>query len=360
MSKTEALTQMFRRSIGVRIKDETEVIEGEVTEIQIDQNPTGAAPKTGRLTMKTTEMETIYDLGTKLIEMLSKERVVSGDVISIDKSSGKITKLGRSLSRAREYDNSSTSSNLNYIPCPDGELQKRKEIVHTVSLHEIDVINSRSQGFLALFSGDTGEIKPEVRYQINQKVLEWQQEGKAQIQPGVLFIDEVHMLDIECFSYLNRALEDQMSPIVIMASNRGITTIRGTKYKSPHGIPIDLLDRMLIITTSDEYTDEELLEILKIRAEEEDVLIEEEEALNALTTIAKTTSLRYALQLIITSGLIAMKQKRETVSIEDIKRAYSLFLDEKRSVEYLKEYQDSYMFHEEEGLSGKSTEMELN
>ena len=37
------------------------------------------------------------------------------------------------------------------------------QVVHTVTLHEIDVINSRTQGFLALFSGDTGEIKPEVR-----------------------------------------------------------------------------------------------------------------------------------------------------------------------------------------------------
>ena len=36
------------------------------------------------------------------------------------------------------------------------------QVVHTVTLHEIDVINSRTQGFLALFSGDTGEIKPEV------------------------------------------------------------------------------------------------------------------------------------------------------------------------------------------------------
>lgn len=40
------------------------------------------------------------------------------------------------------------------MQCPDGELQKRKEVVHTVSLHEIDVINSRTQGFLALFSGE--------------------------------------------------------------------------------------------------------------------------------------------------------------------------------------------------------------
>jgi len=34
-----------------------------------------------------------------------------------------------------------------------------------------------------------------------------------------------------------------------MATNRGITKIRGTNYLSPHGLPTDLLDRMLIITT---------------------------------------------------------------------------------------------------------------
>jgi len=41
ISKTEALTQSLRRSIGVRIKEETEVIEGEVVEIQIDRSLTG-------------------------------------------------------------------------------------------------------------------------------------------------------------------------------------------------------------------------------------------------------------------------------------------------------------------------------
>jgi len=140
-------------------------------------------------------------------------------------------------------------TNARFVQCPEGEIQKRKEIVHTVTLHEVDVINSRNQGFLALFSGETGEIKHEVRDQIDQKVVEWIQEGKAEVIPGVLFIDEVHMLDIECFSWLNRALENPNSPIVIMATNRGITTIRGTNYKSPHGIPIDLLDRLLIIST---------------------------------------------------------------------------------------------------------------
>jgi RuvB-like protein 2 len=76
------------------------------------------------------------------------------------------------------------------------------------------VINSRTQGFLALFAGgsislrvveslsltlrcptgDTGEIKSELRDQINTKVSDWREEGKAEIVPGVLFIDEVRLL----------------------------------------------------------------------------------------------------------------------------------------------------------------------
>lgn len=34
--------------------------------------------KVGKLTLKTTEMETIYDLGAKMIEALSKEKVQAG------------------------------------------------------------------------------------------------------------------------------------------------------------------------------------------------------------------------------------------------------------------------------------------
>ena len=62
------------------------------------------ATKTGKLTIKTKDMETIYDLGTKMIDSLSKEKVLAGDVISIDKASGKVSKLGRSFARSRDYD----------------------------------------------------------------------------------------------------------------------------------------------------------------------------------------------------------------------------------------------------------------
>ena len=341
MSRTEALTQAFRRSIGVRIMEETEIIEGEVVEIQVDE-PAGGGDKTGRLTLCTTEMETVYDLGAKMIEAMQKEQINAGDVITIDKASGKITKLGRSFTRSRDYD--AMGPQTRFVQCPEGELQKRKEIVHTVSLHEIDVINSRQQGFLALFAGDTGEIKAEVREQIDTKVAEWREEGKATIVPGVLFIDEVHMLDIECFSWLNRALESDLSPVLIIATNRGITKIRGTQYKSPHGIPIDLLDRLMIIST-ESYAEKEILRILEIRCEEEDVEMSRE-ALELLTKIGVETSLRYAIQMITVSWLCCQKRKGSEVLIEDIKRVYSLFVDIKRSTQFLMEYQKDFMFNE--------------
>ncbi|XP_026525376.1 ruvB-like 2 isoform X3 [Notechis scutatus] len=282
MSKTEALTQAFRRSIGVRIKEETEIIEGEVVEIQIDRPATGTGAKVGKLTLKTTEMETIYDLGTKMIESLTKEKVQAGQSLC-----------------------SALMENCKSV---------RKSCIQS---HYMKLMSSIAapKDFWRSFL--------------------------------VLFIDEVHMLDIECFSFLNRALESDMAPVLIMATNRGITRIRGTNYQSPHGIPIDLLDRMLIISTSP-YSDKETKQILKIRCEEEDVEMNED-AYTVLTRIGLETSLRYAIQLITAANLVCRKRKGTEVQVDDIKRVYSLFLDESRSTQYMKEYQDAFMFNELKG-----------
>lgn len=338
MSKTEALTQAFRKSIGVRIKEESEIIEGEVVEIQIDRSVSGGN-KQGKLTIKTTDMETVYDMGTKMIDSMTKEKVMAGDVISIDKSSGKISKLGRSYTRSRDYD--AMGQDTKFVQCPDGELQVRKEVVHTVSLHEIDVINSRTQGFLALFSGDTGEIRSEIRDQINTKVGEWKEEGKAEIIPGVLFIDEVHMLDIECFSYINRALEAELAPIVIMASNRGNARIRGTDYRSPHGLPLDFLDRVVIISTQP-YSSADISQIIAIRAQEEEVDLSGD-ALALLTKIGQEAGLRYASNLITTSTLLSQKRKAKEVSIDDVQRSFRLFYDPARSAKFVTDFEKSFI-----------------
>ena len=58
-----------------------------------------------------------------------------------------------------------------------------------------------------------------------QVVNRYIDQGVAELVPGVLFIDEVLMLDIECVTYLNRALESSLAPIVIFATNRGICQV---------------------------------------------------------------------------------------------------------------------------------------
>lgn len=175
-------------------------------------------------------------------------------------------------------------------------------------------------------------------------MAEWREEGRATIVPGVLFIDEVHMLDMECFSFLNRALESEMAPVLVIATNRGIAKIRGTEYKSPHGVPLDLLDRLMIVSTTP-YEQEDVHSILKVRCEEEDVEMADD-ALVLLTRIGMETSLRYAIHMIIAASLVAEKRKSSEVEIEDIKRVYNLFVDVKRSTQFLMEYQKEFMYNE--------------
>jgi RuvB-like protein 2 len=84
-------------------------------------------------------METVYDLGQKMIESLTNEKVQAGfgkiiflhlivfnvdfiiillllfrDIITIDKATGRISRLGRSFTRARDYDAMGPQVNNNF------------------------------------------------------------------------------------------------------------------------------------------------------------------------------------------------------------------------------------------------------
>lgn len=72
------------------------------------------------------------------------------------------------------------------------------------------------------------------------------------------------------------------------------------------------------------------------------------DALQVLTSMAASTTLRYALNLISCASLIARKRKAEEVDKDDLRRAYTYFMDEKRSVQWLKEQQGNLMFEETE------------
>merc|ERR1712022_109340 len=191
---------------------------------------------------------------------------------------GAVKRVGRSDAYASEFDLEAEE----YVPLPKGDVHKKKEIVQDVTLHDLDTANAKPQGGQDIVSVMNNMLKPrkteiteKLRLEINKVVNRYIDQGVAELVPGVLFIDEVHMLDIECFTYLNRALESTLSPIVVFATNRGMCAIRGTEVLAPHGVPVDLLDRLMIIRTMP-YSVDEIVQVLSIRAQTESLTMNQE------------------------------------------------------------------------------------
>lgn len=327
--------------------------------------------------LKTSKGSKQLRLDPSIFEALQKEKVSVGDVIYIEANNGAVKRVGRSDVYASEFDLEADE----YVPVPKGDVHKKKEIVQDVTLHDLDMSNARPQGGQDILSvmGQLAkpkktEITEKLRSEINRVVNRYIDQGVAELVPGVLFIDEVsvlfifimcnvesnliaslsphcictdlmlfffslsfvqqvHMLDIECFTFLNRTLESPLSPIVVFATNRGVCTIRGTDVLAPHGVPVDLLDRMLIIRTMP-YSLEEMVQIVSIRAETEQIQVDEE-ALAAMGEIGARTSLRYAVQLLTPGNIIAQTAGREIINASDVEEVDELFKDAKASAKLL-------------------------
>jgi len=341
IKKTEVLMEHFRRAIGLRIKENKEVYEGEVTELTPEEaeDPLGGYGRTIShvvVGLKTVKGSKQLRLDPSIYESLQKEKVSVGDVIYIEANSGGVKRVGRSDVYATEFDLEAEE----YVPLPKGDVHKKKEIVQDVTLHDLDVANAAPQGgqdvmslMGQLMKPKKTEITEKLRTEINKVVNRYIDQGVAELVPGVLFIDEVHMLDIECFTYLNRALESSLSPIVIFATNRGVCTIKGTDMISPHGVPVDLLDRMLIMRTLP-YSLEEMVQIIAIRGQAEDIEVEDE-GLALLGEIGARTSLRYAVQMLTPAKILAETNGRDAISVGDIEEVDGLFYDAKASAEIL-------------------------
>jgi len=79
-----------------------------------------------------------------------------------------------------------------------------------------------------------------------------------------------------------------------------------------------------------------------------------EAAMKLLTKIGQECSLRYGIHLITTSNLVAQKRKSAEVDVPDIRKVYSLFVDIKRSTQFLKEFEQEFMFSEQTSDSAKA------
>ena len=208
VKKTSILMENFRRAIGIKIREQKEVYEGEVTELNPveteDPMATGTYSKTVShviIGLKTAKGTKSLKLDVSIYENIQKAKVSVGDVIYIEATSGAVKRVGRSDAFATEYDLEADE----FVPVPRGDVHKKREVVQDVTLHDLDVANAKPQGgggdFQALMSSIVKQKKTEItdklRQEINKVVNRYIDQGIAELVPGVLFIDEIHMLDLE-------------------------------------------------------------------------------------------------------------------------------------------------------------------
>ena len=98
---------------------------------------------------------------------------------------------------------------------------------------------------------------------------------------------------------------------------------------------MDLLDRLLIIRTMP-YSLKEIVQILAIRCATESIEIEED-ALAHLAAIGTSTSLRFVVQLITPSHVLAGTLGKQKISKEEVDEIKELFYDGKTSAKILQE-----------------------
>jgi len=341
--KGELLMQAMRRSIGVRVKEKRTVYEGVVRDIKYRVsrhpfNPYIKVPREAVITLETTDDRVTLTVDEDIAVQLRQLGVRKGDIIAIDAETGRVYKLGR----AREESDVGGIKLVREVKVPEGPVKKEKEIVYTLTLHDLDTYFAAQQAPISLLAGLGPEsVTDEVRKQVDKMVSEWVKQGRAELVPGVLFIDDAHLLDLETFSFLSRAMEKELAPIIVLATNRGKAKIRGTDEEAPHGIPLDMLDRLLIIRTRP-YTRSEIEEILKIRAEEEGVKLSKE-ALEKLAEMGEARSLRYAINLLQPAYTIAKMNGRDVVAPEDVEEATRKFVDVRESVKYVEQFKDKFL-----------------
>ncbi|KAH9386532.1 RuvB-like protein 1 [Nematocida major] len=323
--KTEILHQAIRRATSIRVREVKHVYEGEVIDIKIEEkeDPLNNYRKTVSnvyVSLRSAKRSERLTLNPSLSQEIIRQKITVGDVIYIEPEENIIKKIGRSDSYASEFDIESDK----YVPMPKGDIFTKKEVVQEMTLHEIDVANSKPKGDDVLSAmaqiQQTGriEITGKVREEVDARVGSQLSIGAAEIIPGVLFIDESHILDVDCYSFLSTMLELPTCPVLILATNREHAKIPGTEETGQFGMPPIFISRLFVVRT-EKPSESTLRKIIDRKISMEKIKISEGGA-SLLYKIACESTLRFAFGLLPLAAILSPE-----ITEESIKEVSSMF-----------------------------------
>jgi len=295
IKKTQVITEAFRSAILVKIKDVKQIYEGEIVELKMG--------KEIEVSLRSNSGIKTVTLPKNVENQFLEQKICRNDVIFVEKATGIVQRLGRSESKK-----SCDIDTEIYLPLPKN-VESTKEIVQTLSLHELDVVTAKPKNQISKILDShfkkKSELTEKLRETVDAIVDNYVNCGLGEVFPGVLFVDEAHLLDLESITFMNKMIESVYSPVFIFSTNKNLETF-----------PADFIDRCLIIQPED-YSIEEKLEIVKRRLTYQEIkfgadIIEE------LKEIILRSGLRRALNL---TSLV----EDENLSLEKLKELDFLF-----------------------------------
>lgn len=210
------LEQHLRSAVKVNMKETKNIYEGEVTELQVSSDQDIA------VTLKTLRGSKRLRLSHTLAVVIDKERISVGDVVYIECNSGIVKRLGRSESFLQDCDIESER----YIPLPKGEAFRAREIVQEMSLHDLDVANTKPSGgeeglVLNTELREVKEVCGELQDEVDRIVKRYVEGGNCEVRSEVLVIEGGVLLSAECVRFLGFVSERKYCPIVFVTFEEG-------------------------------------------------------------------------------------------------------------------------------------------
>ncbi len=168
----------------------------------------------------------------------------------------------------------------------------------------------------------------------------------------IVLLYEVHIHDIEYFSFLNHALEKLWPLRARLVLDRQFSAVLigylwissiVSSLSAPNRTPKKTLSKPYKYGTYKIPFTCGCLTIAQVPRRE---CHPYSRATSVLTYMAMQTTLRYSFNLTSCAQMLARKRKAEQVGVEGLRWAYTDFMNERRSVQWLKEQQGSLVLEE--------------
>lgn len=320
-TRVQRMRMALRRAVGVKMHESKKALEGEVTELtlhetaQEDKKLESLGKNISHITMtlKSAKGTRQFSFDPSIYASLCREQVQVGDIIHLETGSGLVKRLGRCNAYKYEYD----LENETYLPLPKGEVEYTREVVQEVSLHEIDFAAANPEPGADILSQvkcivqNTGfnRINMAVRSRVDAFITQ----KKAELIPGLLIIEDAHLMSFELYSFLKCTLTQEKNvPMVILVGQKELLSETNRFAK---GIYEEFFSSCLSIELGPLSFDELMAAIL-CRAKHEQLSLDDE-SVRVLAQAATVHTLRYAFSLL---PFIKSMSKDTTVTMQMTKQ----------------------------------------